>query len=229
MRLALEVSITALLAAGVVAGIPEPAAIGSREPEPTDVARAEFAPVAADTIIRSERWPPVGVSIDTAFRYLGTRTISVGSSTAEIHVLVEADGSEVGRFYWIQFEGRSPDRPGIYDYSSLPHRDTIDDYVFHTDVRYGAYTASEIENEPDTGTVGAILADHGYDFPAPMMRARMVALDEARRNELLVIYMEALDWSGTALEDLEAGEADWAGVSAGLRERAAGGLGLAGE
>lgn len=193
----------------------------------TAVAPASPAP---DTVIHSERWPPVGVEVDSAFRHLGTRTITLGNSTAEIHVLVDTDaaGSEVERFYWIQFEGRLPDRPGIYDYSDLPHRDTIDGYVFHTDVRYGAYTTSEIENEPDTGTVGAILAEHGYDFPAPMMRARMVALDESRRNELLVIYMEALDWSGTALDELEADEARWADVSAGLRERAAGGLGLVG-
>ena len=195
-------------------------------------------PVARDTIIRSERWPPAGVAVDGAFHHLGTRTISLGGSTAEIHLLVdtgeEADtgadatppDTEVRRFYWIQFEGRLPARPGTYDYSDLPHRDTIDGYVFQTDVRYGAYTATEIENEADTGTVGAILAEHGYDFPAPMMRARMVALDESARNELLVIYMEALEWSGMT-EAALADRAAWAAAaSAALRERAAEGLGL---
>lgn len=32
-----------------------------------------------------------------------------------------------------------------------------------------------------------------------MMRVRMATVDESARNELLVIYMEALSWSGTAL------------------------------
>lgn len=215
-------------------------AVGQAIAAVTALAAPAPASPASDTIIHSDRWPPAAVAVDGAFRHLGTRTIGLGNSTAEIHVLVDTNretstengtaGAEpvVRRFYWIQFEGREPDRPGTYDYSDLPHRDTIDGYVFHTDVRYGAYTASEVENEPDTGTVGAILAEHGYDFPAPMMRARMVTLGESRRNELLVIYMEALDWSETGLEDLEADDAHWAEVSAGLRERAAGGLGLVG-
>lgn len=199
------------------------------EPDrPADAPERTASSAATSNLIRTERWPGVPVRVDSAFRPLGSRTIELGAgSVAEIHVL--ADVSEAGnvrRFYWVQFEGKSPGSANPYDYSSLPHRDTIDGYPFFTGVRFGAYTDSEIEDEPDTGTVGAILAEHGYDFPAPMMRVRMVTLDESRRNELLVIYMEALEWSGTALEELEADEAAWAEASAGLRERATGGLGL---
>lgn len=95
-------------------------------------------------------------------------------------------------------------------------------------MRHGAYTTAEVENEADTRTVAAILAEHGFAFPAPMMRARMVALDAERRNELLVIYMESLAPLGLTDEELGADEARWAEVSAGLRSRAVAGLGLSG-
>lgn len=181
----------------------------------------------ADTVVRSERWPAVAIEVDSAFEHLGARDISLGAATAEIHVLADVEDGRVQRFYWIQFEGQPPGRR--YDYSGLPYRDTIGGYEFSTDVRYGAYTESEIRDEPDTRTVGEILAESGYDFPAPMMRARMVTLDESARNELLVIYMEALAWSGLAEDELEADEDAWARAAAALRERAAGGLWVRGE
>lgn len=182
---------------------------------------------AADTVIRSPRWPPAGVVVDPSFRYLGSRTIDLGGAEAEIHVLVDTgDDGGLDRFYWIQFEGRKSGRPGRYDYSGLAGRDTIDGYSFYTDVRRGAYTEAEVQDEPDTGTVGAILAEHGFDFPDPMMRTRMVTLDAERRAELLVIYMEALDWNGLSLDALESDEDAWARAAAALRERAADGLAL---
>lgn len=184
---------------------------------------------AADgrTMIRSNRWPPAGVTVDPAFKYLGARTVDLGGGVAEIHVLADVDvAGELQRFYWIQFEGRKPGTPGQYDYSGLPHELVIDGYRFDAGDRHGAYTQDEVTNEADTRTVGAILAEHGYDFPAPMMRLRMATLDESRRNELLVIYMERLSWSGHAPADFEADEAAWVEAAAGLRERAAGGLGL---
>jgi len=181
----------------------------------------------ADTVVRSERWPPVAIEVDRAFEHLGAREISLGAATAEIHVLADVEEGRVRRFYWIQFEGQPPGRR--YDYSDLPFHDTIGGYVFSTDVRHGAYTESEVRDEPDTRTVGEILAAAGYDFPAPMMRARMATVDESGRNELLLIYMEALAWSGLAEDELEADADAWARAAAALRERAAGGLGVAPE
>lgn len=174
------------------------------------------------TVVRSDRWPPAAIEVDPAFRHLGARTVSLGSGKAEIHVLADVSDGAVQRFYWIQFEGQPPGRR--YDYSNLPYRDTIGGYMFSTDVRHGAYTEAEVTNEADTRTVGEILSDAGYDFPAPMMRARMVTVDDSGRNELLVIYMEALSASGATEQELAADETRWAAAAAALRERAAAGL-----
>ncbi|MGD8495065.1 MAG: hypothetical protein PVF05_02675 [Gemmatimonadales bacterium] len=198
-------------AAGPGAGVREP-------PRPTGAA----ADVASDTVIRSERWPPAAVVVDPGFRHLGSRTISLGRATAEIHVLADVAEGRVRRFYWIQFEGRPS---GRYDYSALPYCDTIGDYVFDVDVRHGAYTEAEVRDEPDTHAVGEILAAAGYDFPAPMMRARMATVDGSGRNELLVIYMEALSAGGLD-ESALAGKDAWAAASMQLRTRAVAGLEL---
>jgi len=199
-------------------------------PEAVVPALTAFLEARVDTVVRSDRWPPAAVAVDSAFEYLGTRAIDLGGAEAEIHVLADvSEDGELQRFYWIQFEGRKPESPGRYDYSSLPHRDTIDGYEFFTDVRHGAYTRDEVKDEADTRTVAAILAEHGHDFPAPMMRVRMATLDEERRNELLVVYMERLAWSGLSEDELAADEAAWARAAAGLRERATGGLGLVAE
>lgn len=211
-----------------VAGAADGANVERMETAPE--APVEPAATPPDTIIRSTRWPPVGVAVDAAFRYLGTRTTDLGSAEAEIHVLadVDADG-RLQRFYWIQFEGRKPGTRGRYDYSNLPHVVTVDGYGFDADVRYGAYTESEVRDEQDTRTVGEILVAHGFDFPAPMMRVRMATLDEEARNELLVIYMERLSWSGLTPEELDADPARWEQIAAALRARAAAGLVLVAE
>lgn len=187
-----------------------------------EMSRQPRAATLSDTIVRSDRWPPAAVVVDSGFRYLGSRTISLGRATAEIHVLADVEDGRVRRFYWIQFEGRPE---GRYDYSALPCRDTIGDYLFDVDVRHGAYTEAEVRDEPDTHAVGEILASAGYDFPAPMMRARMATVDDSGRNELLVIYMEALAWSGLN-ESALAGEQEWAAASTKLRRRAVAGLRL---
>lgn len=216
-------SVRALMLLPLLIGVgrhPGAASAGTSRP-----ARAVGA-VVSDTILRSERWPPAAVVVDSDFQYLGSRTISLGRATAEIHVLADVADGRVRRFYWIQFEGRPE---GRYDYSALPYRDTIGDYVFDVGVRHGAYTEAEVRDEPDTHAVGEILAAAGYDFPAPMMRARMATVDESGRNELLVIYMEALSWSGLAEDELAGDDARWAAAAAALRERATAGLRLTSE
>jgi hypothetical protein len=57
-----------------------------------------------------------------------------------------------------------------------------------------------------------------------MMRVRMVTLDETRKNELLVIYMEELIAAGYTEEQLDDGA--WPEAASGLRQRAMNGLHL---
>lgn len=180
----------------------------------------------AGPVLQSSRWPPAAVSIGEDFKVLAMDRIKIGAAGAVITVAVDTAGGEVQRFYWIQFEGFPAGSGYNYDYSSLPYTDSIGGLVFHSDTRYGAYSPSEIRNERDTGTVVGMLRDHGLDVPAPMMRIRMVALDESRENELMIIYLESLAVEGLSTDALDADPALWSEVSDGLRQRAIAGFNL---
>lgn len=180
----------------------------------------------AGPVLQSSRWPHAAVVIDSDFRFLGGANIQIGSAEADIMVVVDTAGGEVRRLYWVQFEGYPSGSRFTYDYSSLPYADTVGNLLFRSDTRYGAYSQSEIRNELDTGAVVGMLRDHGYEVPSPMMRIRMVALDESRGNELMIIYMESLAVEGLTVSELEADPALWNQVSGGLRQRAISGVNL---
>jgi hypothetical protein len=176
--------------------------------------------------LQSSRWPPAAVTIGGEFTILGMDRIEIGAAGADIFVAVDTVGGKVRRFYWVQFEGFPAGSGFDYDYSNLPYADSVDGLLFHSDTRYGAYSASEIQNERDTGTVVGMLRDNGFDVPAPMMRIRMVALDESRENELMIIYLESLEAQGLSQDDLDADPDLWSDVSDSLRRRAIEGFSL---
>jgi hypothetical protein len=180
----------------------------------------------AGLVLQSSRWPPAAVTIGEDFTILGMDRIEIGAAGADIFVAADTADGAVQRFYWIQFEGFPAGSGYDYDYSSLPYTDSIGGLVFHSDTRYGAYSPSEIRNERDTGTVVGMLRDNGYDVPAPMMRIRMVALDETRENELMIIYLESLALEGLTVDALDADAALWEESSDRLRRRAIAGFGL---
>lgn len=187
---------------------------------------AETGVAQEGPVLQSSRWPPAAVSISGDFNMLGMDRIQIGAAGADIFVLVDAVDGEVRRLYWVQFEGYPGGSDFTYDYSNLPYSDTTSGLVFHSDTRYGEYSSSEILNERDTGAVVGILRDNGLEVPAPMMRIRMVALDETRKNELMIIYLESLAVEGLTISALDADPALWARASDALRGRAIAGFNL---
>ena len=64
--------------------------------------------------------------------------------------------------------------------------------------------------------------DKGYLLTGDSMYHRLVWLDEDRRNELMIIYWEALDGTGYRITDLAEGgpgAAEWNALSQALKER----------
>lgn len=194
----------------------------------TLVAYVTDARAAQDSgpVLQSSRWPPAAVVINSDFQFLAGDHIRIGAAEADIFVVVDAPDGTVQRLYWIQFEGYPEGIGYTYDYSDLPYADTISGYAFRSDVRYGSYSSAEIRDERDTGTVVGMLRDHGFDVPAPMMRIRMVALDETQENELMVIYLESLTYRGLTVDELDSDAAQWRDVATRLRQRAIDGLHL---
>ena len=167
-------------------------------------------------------WPPVEIEVDDAFAHAGSDAFELyDTADAEIHVFVDADGPVVDRLLWLQVEEVLPSSDHVYDYSELDREFEIGPLEFDADARHGeAYSMENVDSEGDVARVLGVLEEAGYRLPDPMMRLRMVALDESGRRELLSIYIEGLAERGLDRERLARDDAEWERVVEGLIERA---------
>ena len=155
----------------------------------------------------SDSDPDVVLRFDSAFTHIGGQKFNLyGVADTEQHLFVEAlpDG-KVKSLYWIQYEAYLPDNSYTYDYDSSPLRVNLNGYEFHTDTAPGAYRPPPI---PPRGTDGALvrqlLDSKGYEYPRDFLYARLVHLpDEARRKELLIIFLENLELHGMTGTELK--------------------------
>ena len=141
----------------------------------------------------------------------------------ELHLFVEADSHNVVQsLYWIQFEGYLPSNSHVYDY-------TKDESVIFAGMPFWQRARFGPSNEtPRAGSDGErvrqMLDRAGYELPPHTMNVRLVhLLDEARRKELMFIYVEDLGARGFTSDDLMDGDAArpaWNDVKQGLVERA---------
>lgn len=155
--------------------------------------------------VTSERWPWVTVGVPEEFSFLGSTVIDLyGVATAEIHALAEAEGGVVRRLYWIQFEGYHESSDNTYDYSAEPWRVEIDGRSFYGGPNaYPKEDLTEASEGSDSRAIVELVRGTGLVLPDEIARVRLVHLDDARRNELMIIYLEDLALSGTSLAALE--------------------------
>lgn len=178
--------------------------------------------------VSSPRWPPVTVEVASDFDPLGSRTVDLygrGTTTAEIHALADSDDGTVRRLYWIQFEGQNEESDWTYDYSGEPWRIEIGGRTFFAGPNH--YPRSELTGAPDdsdSGTIVALVREAGLELPDELVRIRLVHLDDARRNELLILYVEDARVAGTSLGRLDDDPDHREAVFRELRERAVDGL-----
>jgi hypothetical protein len=169
-------------------------------------------------VLTSPAMPAVSIEFGAGLKYVGGHDfILYDVARAEQHFFVDADAEgRIKRFYWVQFEGYLPTNTHAYDYKSTTKVD-IGGLEFVADA-YPVNTAKQ-ESRPDSdgARAKAFLAAKGYTMASDdILLQRLVHLvDKEKRNELMIIYIEASD--GTA-------EAKWPEVSKGLLERAVKGL-----
>jgi hypothetical protein len=124
----------------------------------------------------------------------------------ELHVFVEADATKlVKTLYWIQFEAYLPTNTHVYNYSK-DEPVTFAGRTFFQRPRFGPNN-SPAKPGSDLEHVRAIVERAGYRMPADTMNVRLVHLpDEARRKELMFIYIEDLAVTGYTSEQLMDGD-----------------------
>lgn len=196
--------------------------------------RAQTVPPISRTVsgqvLTSKTTPTVRLEFDPAFKYAGAQSFVLYEvANAEQHFFVDADkDGRIKRFYWIQFEGYLPANEHTYNYKSAKVVNA-GGYDFVVDT----YARSVKAGDPgrpnsDGARARAFFASKGFQMPGPeVVYVRLVQVDDARRNELMVIYMEDLSEQGLTAADLaEGGEAHgrWAEVEKGILERALKGM-----
>ena len=174
----------------------------------------------------STQLPPVLIEFSKPFKYVGSQAfILYEVAEAEQYFFVEAekDGA-IKRMYWVQFEGYLPNNTHSYDYKSTKTVN-IGGLDFFADAYARNIKASPGRPDSDGNRARDFLASKGYRLASDeVLSQRLVYMaDEAKRNELMIIYLEDLTTMKLTADDLAKGgkAADqWETISKGLLERA---------
>jgi hypothetical protein len=179
-----------------------------------------------DRTLTSTQLPAVRLEFSQPFRYAGGHSfILYEVATAEQHFFVDADkDGRIKRMYWIQFEGYLPTNTHTYDYKS-PKTVKIGGLDFFADAYARNIKANPGRPDSDGKRARAFLAGKGYRLGSDeVLSQRLVYLiDQAKRNELMIIYLEDLSLMNLTAADLGPGGRavdQWDAISKGLLERA---------
>ncbi len=181
-------------------------------------------------VITSTEMPAVRLQFDKGFKYAGGHDfILYDVARAEQHFFVDADNQgRIKRLYWVQFEGYLPSNTHTYKYK-VNKSVNIGGLDFIADAYARNIKANPGRPDSDGSRARAFLESKGFRWSSDeVLSQRLVHLvDEAKRNELMIIYLEDLSAMGLTAADLAAGgsaAARWDEVSKGLLERATKGM-----
>jgi len=179
-----------------------------------------------DRTLSSPQMPAVRLEFSQPFHYAGSQSfILYDVANAEQHFFVDADkDGRIRRMYWIQFEGYLPSNTHTYDYKS-PKTVNIAGLDFFADAYARNVKTNPGRPDSDGSRARAFLAGKSYRFVSDEVAfVRLVHLvDKAKRNEMMIIYLEDLSPMNLSAADLaDGGKAagQWEAISAGLLERA---------
>ena len=183
-----------------------------------------------DQVLTSKELPAVSLRFDKAFAYVGGQSFILHDvARAEQHFFVDADERGcIKRLYWVQFEGYLPGNTHTYRYEST-QTVKIGGLEFIADASAENIKDISDRSDSDGSRARAFLEKKGYRMASDdFLTQRLVHLvDEKKRNELLIIYLEDLAPLKLTAKDLADGgraAAQWGKIAKGLRERAVKGM-----
>jgi len=175
-------------------------------------------------VVTSERDPKVRIRLPRSAQYVGgDRFVLYDMADCELHAFVEADEHKnVGRLYWVQFEGYLPTRPELQHTYDSPRHANLGGMDFYVD------TWIRAKKEPtrrgsDLEHIVDLIEGRGYQLPDGMVYVRLVYLFHEKRKELMIIYAEDSTATGLTAAELQPNgkaKGPWAGIEKGLFERA---------
>jgi biopolymer transport protein ExbD len=180
--------------------------------------------------LTSTQLPAAHLKFDKAFKYAGGQSfVLYGVANAEQHFFVDADKqARIKRFYWVQFEGYLPNNNHSYDYKANTTVD-IGGLNFIADAYPLNFKINPGRSDSDGARARAFLESKGYRMTGDdiLFQRLLHLVDKAKRNELMIVYIEDLSGMGLSAADLAkngAAAARWDEISKGLLNRAIGGI-----
>jgi len=176
--------------------------------------------------IRSAEKPALELQFGKGFKYVGgQKFVLYDVANAEQHFFVDANAQgRIKRLYWVQFEGYLSTNTHSYDYDS-PKTINLGGFDFFVDPMKFKVSGTESRPDSDGAHARAFLAAKGYTMVgSDVIAQRLVHLvDERKRDELMIIYLEDLSLLGLTAADLTKGgkaEAKWPEIAEALLARA---------
>ena len=153
-----------------------------------------------DGVLVSRCLPPLRFQAGSGFRYLGAHPIRIRDvAGGERHVFADTAGGRVRRLLLLQFEGYLEGVDGNYHYRiTKPVRlagETYNQNVYFFD--------AASDPAPEGEATRAFLAGQRLTWPREQMMSRLVrVVDSARRNELIIFYLESVADAGYDLTQI---------------------------
>src|SRR6266849_3533717 len=162
-------------------------------------------------VLTSTSLPAIRIKFDKRFEYVGSQKfILYGRSQVEQHFFVNADKQQrIKRMYMMQFEGYLPDVKATYDY---PVTKTVNlggqTYIVNAESIPNVPAALKQNPQSDVTRAASFLESKGYRISESIMFQRFVRLvDEAKRNEFILLYIE--DTATGAFAETEKGQQEF--------------------
>ena len=154
-------------------------------------------------VLTSTYLPAIRIRFDRKFNYVGTqRFVLYERAQADQFFFVDADNrGRIRRMYLVQFEGYLPGVDAAYDY---PATQTVtlagQTYLVNAETVLNVSDVIKQNPQSDTARAAAFLQSKGLRISDSIRFQRFVRLvDDAKRNELLLIYVE--DATAPAAQD----------------------------
>jgi hypothetical protein len=192
----------------------------------SSTATAPQARTVNGRVLTSNEMPAVRLNFSQPFKYVGSQSfILYDVANAEQYFFVDADKhGRIRRMYWVQFEGYLPSNTHTYRYQ-VNKAVNIGGLDFIADAYARNIKANPGRADSDGSRARAFLESKGYRMASDeVLSQRLVHLvDEARRHELMIIYLEDMSAMGLTSADVATGgraAAQWDQISKELLERA---------
>lgn len=147
-----------------------------------------------DQILTSTALPPIRIKFADEFKHVGTlQFVLYDRAQVEQHFFIDADNEKrIKRMYWVQFEGYLPGVNAKYDY---PANETVTlaGQTYLVNAESVPNVPEVVKRMPQSDVERAIkfLEAKGYRMGPSIRYERFVRLvDEAKRNEMILTYIE---------------------------------------